>query len=39
VLASQVHALAFYRAHGFVEEGEEFPDAGIPHRTMRRLLL
>lgn len=37
-LASQTHAEDFYRAHGFVAEGDEFIDAGIPHRTMRRLL-
>jgi predicted GNAT family N-acyltransferase len=37
-LASQTHAEDFYRAHGFVAEGTEFLDAGIPHRTMRRLL-
>jgi len=38
VLASQVHARDFYRAHGFLEQGEEFLDAGIPHRAMRRVL-
>lgn len=38
VLAAQVHALAFYRAHGFVEEGTEYLEAGIPHRDMRRSL-
>jgi predicted GNAT family N-acyltransferase len=38
VLNAQTHALGFYRAHGFVEEGEEFMEAGIPHRTMRRRL-
>jgi predicted GNAT family N-acyltransferase len=37
-LAAQVHAVPFYRAHGFVEEGAEYLDAGIPHLTMRRLL-
>jgi predicted GNAT family N-acyltransferase len=37
-LASQTHAEAFYRAHGFAAEGKEFLDAGIPHRTMRRVL-
>lgn len=37
-LSAQTHALNFYRAHGFTEEGEEFFDAGIPHRTMRRRL-
>ena len=38
VLASQTHAEGFYRAHGFLAEGDEFVDAGIPHRTMRRVL-
>jgi predicted GNAT family N-acyltransferase len=37
-LAAQVHAVPFYRAHGFVEEGAEYLDAGIPHRDMRRSL-
>ena len=36
VLNAQVRAMGFYRAHGFVEEGPEFDDAGIPHRAMRR---
>jgi predicted GNAT family N-acyltransferase len=38
VLAAQVHAIGFYRAHGFAEEGAVFVDAGIPHRRMRRRL-
>lgn len=38
VLSAQVHAVGFYRAHGFVEEGEEYMEAGIPHRDMRRPL-
>jgi predicted GNAT family N-acyltransferase len=33
-LSSQVHALAFYERLGFVAHGEEFLDAGIPHREM-----
>ena len=37
-LSSQTHAQGFYRAHGFREEGDEFIEAGIPHRTMRRVL-
>jgi predicted GNAT family N-acyltransferase len=28
--------VAFYRGHGFVAEGEEFIEAGIPHRSMWR---
>ncbi|MBV2180700.1 MAG: GNAT family N-acetyltransferase [Castellaniella sp.] len=35
VLAAQLHARPFYARHGFVEEGETFMDAGIPHRLMR----
>jgi predicted GNAT family N-acyltransferase len=35
-LSAQVHATAFYRAHGFVEEGAEYLEAGIAHRDMRR---
>lgn len=35
VLAAQIHAIAFYRAHQFVEEGEAFLEAGIAHRRMR----
>jgi len=38
VLAAQLHAIGFYRALGFAEEGEVFLDAGIAHRTMRRAL-
>lgn len=37
-LSAQTHAMGFYRAHGFLEEGEEFLEAGIPHRTMRHVL-
>jgi predicted GNAT family N-acyltransferase len=38
VLSAQVGAIAFYRRYGFVEEGAEYMDAGIPHRQMRRSL-
>ena len=38
VLSAQVHAAGFYRAHGFVEQGDEYLEAGIPHREMRRAL-
>jgi len=34
-LSSQVHAVAFYKAHGFVEEGGEYLEAGILHQAMR----
>lgn len=37
-LSAQTHAQGFYRAHGFVEEGDDFLEAGIRHRTMRRVL-
>lgn len=32
---AQVQALPFYQRFGFVEEGEVFMDANIPHRKMR----
>ena len=34
VLHAQTHAVGFYRKHGFVPEGEEFMEAGIPHVAM-----
>ena len=37
-LDAQLHARKFYRDHGFVEEGEQFLDAGIVHQTMTRVL-
>jgi ElaA protein len=37
-LGSQSHATGFYEKLGFTVEGEEFDDAGIPHRHMRRAL-
>jgi predicted GNAT family N-acyltransferase len=37
-LGAQSHATGFYEKLGFVVEGEEFLDAGIPHRHMRRAL-
>jgi predicted GNAT family N-acyltransferase len=37
-LSAQVHAVAFYRAHGFVEEGAEYEEAGIAHQGMRLTL-
>lgn len=37
-LESQSHATGFYEKLGFVAEGDEFLDAGIPHRRMRRTL-
>lgn len=35
LLNAQVTAIGFYRRFGYIEEGEEFMDAGIPHRRMR----
>jgi len=33
-LHAQTHAIPFYEAHGFRAYGEEFQEAGIPHRKM-----
>jgi len=38
VLSAQVHALDFYRAYGFAEEGSPYVEAGIAHQAMRRRL-
>lgn len=38
VLHAQTHALGFYERFGFLAEGGEFMEAGIPHVTMRRML-
>jgi predicted GNAT family N-acyltransferase len=38
LLSSQVHALGFYRAVGFVPEGPVYEEAGIPHQAMRLVL-
>ena len=38
LLSAQVHALAFYRAHGFRAHGEVYDEAGIPHQAMRLAL-
>ncbi len=35
LLSAQVHALGFYRAHGFSPYGEVYREAGIPHQAMR----
>lgn len=37
-LDAQDHAVGFYEQHGFSVEGEEFLDAGIPHRRMTMIL-
>jgi predicted GNAT family N-acyltransferase len=36
ILNSQTHAMPFYARHGFVADGDEYLEAGIPHRTMTR---
>ena len=36
-LSSQVHAIGFYQALGFVAQGSEYLDCGIPHRDMKLL--
>jgi len=33
-LSAQIHAMPFYARRGFVAEGPEYLDAGIPHRSM-----
>jgi len=38
VLHAQTAVVPFYLAHGFIAEGAEFMEAGIPHQTMRRTL-
>lgn len=38
VLSAQVHALGFYRRHGFTAQGEAYEEAGIPHQAMRLAL-
>ncbi|MFF9640145.1 GNAT family N-acetyltransferase [Kitasatospora aureofaciens] len=37
-LHAQVRALGFYERLGYVAEGPVYDDAGIPHRTMTRVL-
>ena len=38
VLDAQTYAIPFYVRLGYIAEGEEFDDAGIPHFLMRRKL-
>ncbi len=38
VLHAQSYVAPFYARHGYVIEGVEFMEAGIPHRTMRVVL-
>ena len=35
LLSAQTHAIPFYERFGFVVDGKEYDDAGIPHRQMR----
>ncbi|MDN0194785.1 GNAT family N-acetyltransferase [Streptomyces sp. S.PNR 29] len=37
-LHAQTHALEFYERLGYEVYGAEFPEAGIPHRAMRKVL-
>lgn len=37
-LSAQVHAVAFYLAHGFRPVGPVYEEAGIPHQAMARAL-
>jgi len=37
-LNAQTHAIGFYQRQGFVARGDEFLDAGIPHRQMTRTI-
>ena len=37
-LTAQITALPFYLKHQFIAEGEEYTEAGIVHRRMRRVL-
>ncbi|MEU5462311.1 GNAT family N-acetyltransferase [Streptomyces althioticus] len=37
-LHAQTHALGFYERLGYEAYGPRFPDAGMPHRAMRRAL-
>ncbi len=36
-LHAQVQVIGFYQKHGFKAEGDEFLDAGIPHRVMVKI--
>jgi predicted GNAT family N-acyltransferase len=38
LLSAQVHAVDFYRRHGFEAVGEIYEEAGIPHQAMRRFI-
>jgi predicted GNAT family N-acyltransferase len=36
-LSAQTHAVDFYARFGFVPEGPEYQEAGLPHQAMERL--
>lgn len=38
-LNAQVNVIGFYEKHGFIVLGDEFLDAGIPHRAMQKNIL
>ena len=38
ILNAQTQAMPFYARHGFVVDGVEYLEAGIPHRTMAKIL-
>jgi predicted GNAT family N-acyltransferase len=38
ILEAQTRAMPFYARHGFAAAGDEYLEAGIPHRTMTRML-
>ena len=38
ILNAQAQAMPFYARYGFVADGDEYLEAGIPHRTMARTL-
>jgi predicted GNAT family N-acyltransferase len=38
ILEAQTRAIPFYARHGFAAAGDEYLEAGIPHRTMTRTL-
>ena len=37
-LSAQLHAVEFYRTHGFESVGDVYEEAGIPHQAMVRAL-
>ena len=38
-ISAQLYLKNFYESHGFVQEGEEYPEDGIPHIRMNRVKL